>query len=103
MYSVLIQASFVSAKIFNRPYQYEMECLEEERLHKLRRKCVRDAHSEKTAGSTNNSLVDQKLSGDLATKSTYRQEDTSLRWRPEPDLLATSIKDPCIKRREMAL
>lgn len=82
-----------------------MEYLETQRLKKLRNKCLRDmevAENETKKSIQENYLVseDQMVTAD-PTKSTY--QDSYVRWRNEPDLLASSIKDPCVKRREMAL
>lgn len=103
-----VRGFFVLAKIFSRSYKYETDCLEAGRLEKLRKKCLRDAkvvETETTKSSQgdskheNNSVLEDSIAADTS-RSTYQD---SFRWRNEPDLLASSIKDPCVKRREMSL
>lgn len=90
-----------------------MDYVEDERLEKLKAKCFRDMESEIKTKDLNSREEETKKSiqknlnrdnsvvSDDKIKSTY--QDSYVRWQSEPDLLAIDIKDPCIKRREMAL
>lgn len=122
-----------AAKIFNRPYRYELDCLEEKRLEKLREKCMRDESDFIKINQTPNALneeADQSNTCGNKAPFWWNQEQTrpkehtllnledrnttplvssqaeqeNLRWQEEQNIVQiTAFKDPCVRREELAL
>lgn len=121
---------FFAEKVFNRSYKYELVCLEERRLQKLRKKCMLEYNqSQLLKTPLKLEEVPHHQVDDLDCKakppfwwrknqtdewSSYKpndvlsQTETSIgdgatRWAAEPCLTAVVVDDPCRRKYDMQL